>query len=52
MHNIHIYVWYFKHTYRFQESTLFYMKYSVVAKSSDVKNNGWKVPLTELENIT
>ena len=37
-----------------------FMKYSVVAKSSDIKNNGSKVPadevkqqsLTELENIT
>ena len=39
---------------------IWFMKYSVVAKSSDIKNNGWKVPadevkqqsLTELENIT
>ena len=55
------YIYYIIYTY-FKSPHFFvwFMKYSVVAKSSDIKNNGWKVPadevkqqsLTELENIT
>ena len=59
---IYIYVWYFKHNVDFKCPPFFiwFMKYSVVAESSDIKNNKWKVPadkvkqetLIELLNIT
>ena len=51
---IYIYVWYFKHNVDFKCPPFFiwFMKYSVVAESSDIKNNKWKVPADKVKQET